>query len=228
MKRSIALIFALLCVSSAAFSQYDTWSHRGTLALLTTPEGANLPADASEEGFPVLVRLRSETFDFLQANADGSDIRFSAEGQPLAYQIESWDSESGEANIWVRIPVIRGNTRQELTLHWGKADAKSDSNGKAVFNESNGFVVTMHLGDAVRELTTSCQVSSVHLMQTGAALNGLSSLDPPNAIISGFHKGVLVPGPTRKTIRTFEGVPRTMGPIPMILLSPVNLLKNSK
>jgi hypothetical protein len=143
--------FALLCASAVpgfAQSQYGDWPHRGTLALLTTPQGANLPASAQEDGVPVLVRLNGETFDFSQSNADGSDIRFSAEGQPLAYQIETWNSKQSEACIWVRIPVMRGNARQELTLHWGKTDAASESNGKAVFNESNGYAVAMHLGDA--------------------------------------------------------------------------------
>ncbi|MFT5465064.1 MAG: hypothetical protein ACI8UO_000150 [Verrucomicrobiales bacterium] len=154
MKRSIVhalvpyLALAFLSVSlGPGLAQFDDWSHRGTLILLTTPEGADLAASAREEGFPVLVRLSSETFDFEQANPDGSDIRFSEEGQPLAYQIDSWDPEAGEACIWVRVPLIRGNDRQELTLNWGNADAESESNGKAVFGESNGYAVAMHLGD---------------------------------------------------------------------------------
>jgi|GEM_PF-2677915 hypothetical protein len=154
MKRSLVhtvvrcWVIALLCVSSVpCLAQYGDWTHRGTLALLTTPEGAGLPASAREEGFPVLVRLNGETFHFKQARADGSDIRFSAEGQPLAYQIERWDPARGEACVWVRIPVIRGNARQELTLHWGNAGAGTESDGNAVFHESNGYAVAMHLGD---------------------------------------------------------------------------------
>lgn len=140
------LILILLGVSTVpCFAQYDDWSHHGTLTLLTTPDGADLPGSAREEGFPVLVRLNGETFDFKQADTDGSDIRFSIEGKPLAYQIEFWNPEQGEACIWVRIPVIQGNARQLLTLHWGRADARSESNGKAVFAESNGCAVTMHL-----------------------------------------------------------------------------------
>lgn len=141
-------VMALLCVSSVpCFAQYDDWAHRGTLALLTTPEGADLSASARVEGFPVLVRLSSETFNFEQAQSDGSDIRFSLKGQPLAYRIECWDAVLREACIWVRIPVIRGNARQELTLHWGNVNATAESNELAVFNESNGYAVVMHLGD---------------------------------------------------------------------------------
>ena len=125
---------------------YHGWRYSGTLAILTTPDGANLPATAREEGFPLLVRLNKDLFDFGQARADGADIRFSAEGKPLAYQIEQWDPVAGTACIWVRLPVIQGNARQAITLHWGKADAASESSGGAVFNPSNGFATVMHLG----------------------------------------------------------------------------------
>lgn len=160
MKRSLVHILApcwvlaLLCISSVpAFAQYDVWEYHGTLALLTTSDGAELPASAREENFPILVRLSGETFNFKQANADGSDIRFSADGKPLAYQIEHWDADRGEAGIWVRIPVILGAARQEMTIHWGKTGATGESDGKAVFNESNGYAVAMHLGDSIEDAT---------------------------------------------------------------------------
>ena len=108
------------------------------MTILTTRDGADLPATAVEEGFPLLVRLDRDWFDFSQAKAKGEDVRFSAEGQALAYQIEEWDAEKGAATIWVRVPTIKGNGHQELKMYWGKADAGSESNGKAVFNESNG------------------------------------------------------------------------------------------
>jgi hypothetical protein len=120
-----------------AFAQYSDWPHEGSLCILTTPEGANLPASASEENIPLLVRLSKETFDFGQARAKGEDIRFSAESKPLACQVEEWDAAKGTASIWVRIPVIKGNARQEIKMHWGKADAASESSGAAVFSESN-------------------------------------------------------------------------------------------
>jgi hypothetical protein len=53
--------FAMLASASA---QYQGWRHTGSLCVLTTPEGANLPATASEENFPLLVRLTRDWFDF--------------------------------------------------------------------------------------------------------------------------------------------------------------------
>ena len=143
---AIAVISSLAMQLPAA-AQYQGWQHTGPLSILTTPEGANLPATASEENFPLLIRLNQRTFDFSQAKPNGEDVRFSAEGKPLAYEIDEWDAAQGRASIWVRIPLIRGNAHQEIKLHWGKPDAVSESSGKAVFNESNGFVTVMHLND---------------------------------------------------------------------------------
>jgi hypothetical protein len=131
---------------------YSAWQHCGSIYLLTTPEGANLPASASEDGFPVLVRLHREFFDFNQAMAHGQDIRFSTStGMPLAYHIEQWDPANGTAAIWVRIPTIRGNARQEIRLYWGNAEASAESNGSSVFNESNGYLSVWHMDDPAKD-----------------------------------------------------------------------------
>ena len=138
----------LLQTASAETSEYANWQHSGSLHILTTPEGANLPATALEEGFPLLVRLNKDWFDFNQAKPNGDDIRFAvADGTPLAYQVEEWDAAQGIASIWVRIPVIKGNARQEIRLYWGKSDAAAESKGSAVFNKSNGYVCVLHMSD---------------------------------------------------------------------------------
>ena len=141
----------LLALLQTASAQHQGWQHSGSIFVLTTPEGANLPASASEEGFPLLVRLHRDFFDFRQAKPNGEDIRFSADGKALAYQIEEWDAAKGTASIWVRIPTIKGNTRQEIKMYWGKADAASESSGQAVFNESNGYLSVWHMGEPVKD-----------------------------------------------------------------------------
>lgn len=140
-------------------SSYEGWKHSGSMWLLTTPEGANLPADAKVEQFPVLVRLHRDFFDFAQAKPSGEDLRISSStGERLAFQIEQWDATQGEACIWVRVPLITGNSRQELRLHWGNVNATSESDGNAVFNESNGYLSVWHMTNPVRDdvVTLSC------------------------------------------------------------------------
>lgn len=169
-----AILFPLLSTAQdkrgAAVAPYPAWQHSGVLTILTTPEGANLPAAAVAEDFPLLVRLHRDWFDFKQAKADGADVRFSTSaGAPLPYQIEEWDAANGSASIWVRIPRITGNARQVLRMHWGKADAVSESSGKAVFNESNGYLSVWHLGDTVQD-----EVGTLESKETGTSLtNGI-------------------------------------------------------
>jgi len=124
---------------AASLTRGAEWQHSGSLFILTTPEGADLPSTAVVTDFPLLVWLDKQYFDFSQAKPNGDDLRFtSADGKPLAYQIEQWNAQSGIAAIWVRIPTIKGNSRQEIRMHWGNSQASSQSNGAAVFNESNG------------------------------------------------------------------------------------------
>ena len=158
MKHKLLTLIAVLLTSLGRANaapvppQVAGWQHSGSLFILTTPEGANSPAAATVEGFPLLVRLQKEWFDFAQAQAHGEDLRFAtSDGAALPYQIEEWDAARGEASVWVRVPKIVGNARQELRVFWGKAEAKSESNGKAVFNEANGFLSVLHLGETVAD-----------------------------------------------------------------------------
>ncbi len=103
--KSLFLVASLLTLwPTAEAAQYTSWQHSGSMFILTTPEGADLPTTAEVKDFPVLVRLNRDFFDFSKAKADGADLRFSNKnGEPLAYQIEEWDIANGTASIWVRI-----------------------------------------------------------------------------------------------------------------------------
>ncbi len=156
---AVALLPLALTMSSVAddkpvpaAARYQDWNHSGSMWLLTTPDGVDLPADAKAEQFPVLVRLHRDFFDFTQAKPNGADLRFSSStGERLTFQIEEWDAAKGIASIWVRVPLITGNSRQEIKAHWGNANASSESDGKAVFNESNGYLSVWHMNDQVQD-----------------------------------------------------------------------------
>jgi len=150
-KRLTTSVLAFLALVQTGFAQYQGWQHSGSFHVLTTKEGASLPSTAVEEGFPLLLRLSKESFDFSQAKANGEDLRFAAQGKALVYQIDEWDAAKGTASIWLRIPTIRGNAHQEIRMFWGKADAPSESSGKAVFNESNGYLSVWHMNDPVKD-----------------------------------------------------------------------------
>ena len=43
----LCVVVAILCVGSSAAAQYADWQHVGSMYILTTPDGADLPASAS-------------------------------------------------------------------------------------------------------------------------------------------------------------------------------------
>ena len=145
-----AILFALVGLSffKISFAQYTNWKYSGSLFILTTPEGADLPAGSAETNFPLLIRLDKSAFPFSEAQPSGGDIRFTtATGTALSYQIESWDLVNGKASIWVRIPLITGNARQEIKMYWGNTAAVNESNGSVIFNSANNFLTVLHMSD---------------------------------------------------------------------------------
>ena len=142
----IQILFILILSGiSLTAGEYGSWKHQGEISIITTPEGADLAADASEANVPVLVRLIDDTFNFSDAEKVGSDIRFSIKDKPLKCSIESWDVANGQALIWVLIPEIKGNTIQTLNVHWGKTGAKSESDAKALFGTAGNYVTVNHM-----------------------------------------------------------------------------------
>ena len=179
------LVLVLLSTRPAS-AQYSGWSRSGSLYILTTPEGANLPKTASVEDFPLLVGLHKDWFDFTQAKASGEDIRFSTStGAPLAYQIEEWDAAKGAASIWVRLPKVKGNDRQEIKVHWGKTDAASESSGSAVFNESNGYLSVWHMNGPVKDEAGTLESKDVGTTATTGMIGAARHLAGNQGIFGG-------------------------------------------
>lgn len=146
-----AIVLGLLQTASAQ-NQYSNWLYSGSIYILTSPAGANLPGSASENNFPLLVRLNTDFFNFSQAKSDGSDVRFTTgAGTNLSYQIDEWNSAGGTASIWVLVPTIKGNTNQQIIMYWGKSDATSASSGPAVFSSTNGYVSVLHMTDPTKD-----------------------------------------------------------------------------
>ena len=170
----LSIVVAVLVVEVAEVTaQYHNWKHTRSLYIITTSDGANLPATALEKNVPLLVRLHQDFFDFSQAKSGGEDIRFSANGQPLAYQIERWNPSAGHADIWVRIPTIKGDDQQAITMHWGNSKVTGESNGEKVFQTTEGFAGVWHLGDNLEDATAN-------------NLDGFNKPDKPTTNTSGI------------------------------------------
>jgi hypothetical protein len=138
---------AALCAPPApAAEDMAQWAHSADVYLNTLPDGANV-TDAVRN-FPVLLRLDGALFDFSQARGKGQDVRFTkADGTPLAYEIERWDSAAAAAAVWVRIDTVLGNSAdQSFKMRWGMPTAPDNSDGPAVFDTADGYAAVWHLG----------------------------------------------------------------------------------
>lgn len=117
--------------------------------------------------------------------ANGEDIRFSTSaGVPLAYQIEEWNAAKGEASVWVRVPVIKGNERQELRVHWGKAGAASEWS-EAVFNESNGYLSVWHMSGSISDEVGTLESKDVGTTATAGMIGSARHLAGKQGIFGG-------------------------------------------
>jgi hypothetical protein len=185
LRRALVLASFLVTASRAA-DPYPGWKHTGAVYLITTPDGAALTAGTVLADFPALVRLHRDFFPFAEAGPGGADLRFSdAKGNRLSHQIEHWDAAAGEASVWVRVPEIRGNDRQPLTVHWGKADAKPESDGAAVFNAANGYLSVWHMDDPVRDAAGTLESKDVGTSPTPGVIGPARHLAGRQGIAGG-------------------------------------------
>jgi hypothetical protein len=152
---------------------YPSWNHAKRIFFNTTPAGAAVSGNVL--GFPVLVRLSSENFAFSQARANGEDVRFAkADGTPLFYELEEWDSAQAKAAIWVRVDTIFGNNdTQNIMMYWGtSAPPVSESNGVSVFDTANGFQGVWHFSGPAGSAAIDATANGYHGAPRGNALPG--------------------------------------------------------
>lgn len=118
------MLLALLPNLAHAWWNED-WAYRKKITLNTSPTGAATAQTVSE--LPLLVRLHTGSFTFLDANEDGGDLRFVAADDRtlLPYHIEQWDPVNELALIWVRVPSIAaGSSVDHIWLYSGNRNAQ--------------------------------------------------------------------------------------------------------
>ncbi|MFC1586640.1 DUF2341 domain-containing protein, partial [Fibrobacterota bacterium] len=147
------IFWPLLVLVSFGHSQYSQWSYSANITVNTSGLGTT----GTISDFPLLVRLHSGNFDFLQAQAGGEDIRFANPGgDPLSYEIERWDQSGQVAEIWVKLDAVDlNNSSQFFQMYWGSDSAGSESNSQAVFETGNGFTAAWHMDEEAAGTGTS-------------------------------------------------------------------------
>ena len=103
------------------------WRYQRTITI------ENRGDEASDAVIPV--EITGAAFNYADANAEGTDIRFATEGltgDGLPYWIEQWN-EQGVSRIWVKVPMLSGQGKTTIHLYYGNPDAPAVSNGDKTF-----------------------------------------------------------------------------------------------
>ena len=102
--------------------------------------------------FPVLVHLYSEVFNYAQAQADGSDLRFVLDDDmtELAHEIEAF-VPGGDSYIWVNVPRILANSDQ--TTIWMYFSNQTPGASRPASEVWQDFHAVYHLSDPANEST---------------------------------------------------------------------------
>jgi biopolymer transport protein ExbB len=141
--RSLAIAALLLLLPALAHAWWnDAWEFRKRITLNASPAGANLQQGVAD--VPVLVRLHTGNFTFLDANEDGGDLRFvdADEKTPLRYHIEQWDSLNELALIWVRVPALSaGSATNHIWLYSGNKDSQREESVKDTYDAATILVL---------------------------------------------------------------------------------------
>ncbi|MBC7942728.1 MAG: DUF2341 domain-containing protein [Chitinophagaceae bacterium] len=188
MKKLLAHLSALLALlvvvgmQPAQAAWNAAWTQRAKVTLNTVDSGLQL--GAAVDGFPVVVRLHTGNFQFLDAKPDGSDLRFIAadDKTPLKHHIEKFDSINELAIVWVQVPKVMPGAKADFVwLYYGNANAPAADDAKGSYDAAQGLIY--HFGDnetvpqdrtanANHALRSAGKGSTAGLMGTGLVLDG--------------------------------------------------------
>jgi biopolymer transport protein ExbB len=124
----------------------DAWLGRSRLRL------DNRGVNEELLSFPLLVPLRPANFDYSQALADGSDLRFVAgDGiTELAHEVERF-VPGGDSAIWVSVPrVLADSDQTTVWMYFGNATPGVPRASTEVWKD---FHVVYHMSDATTDST---------------------------------------------------------------------------
>jgi biopolymer transport protein ExbB len=192
MKKILVLGLALigLVFSSVSHAAWNAdWKQRVKIGLNTTAEG--LPIAAGVDNVPVLVRLHTGNFQFVEAKPDGSDLRFIAgdDKTPLKHHIEKFDSLNELALVWVQVPkLLPGSKAEFIWLYYGNQGAAVADDAKGTYDATQALVYHFSEREAAPQDSTAnanqaarstARVNGAGLIGAGLTFDAASELALP-------------------------------------------------
>ena len=176
----LAALQALAAVAHASWN--PEWSKRAKITLNTAADGAAIAAAA--DNVPVLVRLHTGNFQFLDAQQNGADLRFVAadDKTPLKFHIEKFDGVNELAFVWVLVPRVNASAKADfIWAYYGNPKAVAAGDAKASYDAAMGLVYHFGLNETTPQdstananhaTRTSASAASAGLIGSGASFDG--------------------------------------------------------
>lgn len=180
---------------------HSAWRYATWIFINTSATGAAVSENITS--FPLLIRLVDTTYDFSRATGTGSDIRFTkADGKPLPFEIEQWDSGGADAAVWVQMDTVFGNNNTQYIILWsGSPSAPAASNGATVFGTAAHYKAVWHFSEGAAGTGTAglykdatgngndgddfvSTTSQTGVIGKGCSLNGVNDYIPINHSIT--------------------------------------------
>lgn len=143
MVKKLSLLALLLWLPGLVHAQWnEAWPTRAKITVNAT--GLAVTVDQAV----VAVRLHSGNFSFIDAELDGSDLRFVAadDKTELNFHIEKFDSVNELAIIWVQLPKVdAADKTAHFWLYYGNAAASLVTDSKGTWDA--GTVAVFHFAE---------------------------------------------------------------------------------
>ena len=185
----LAAAVLLSALPASAATWWDgKWNYRAKLTLDTTSTGAALSQPSGRT--QVLVRLHAGNFNFADAKADGSDVRFVAgdDRTPLKYHFEKYDGLVDQVALaWVDLPDLPANASTPLYVYFGNPEASGGSDAKGSYDADT--VAVYHFASAqaagadstayANNAATAPALADTALIGAGLRLDGRAPVTVP-------------------------------------------------
>jgi len=208
-RAAAVLLLALPGVSSAWWN--EEWAFRKEVTVNTSTTGADVKEALVD--CPVLVRLHTGNFSFLDAKEDGGDLRFvgADDKTPLKHHIELWDPANELALIWVRVPKMQaGSTADRFWLYSGNPKAVRDDDAKGTYDAASLLVLHFAAGQAFLSDSSghdSQITQSAVTAQAQGPLDGAASFAGAGSVKVAASPAVRVSGQAGATFSAWVRVP---------------------
>lgn len=199
MKKLFAFGLVLLCLLASSSSEAAwsaDWTKRVKIGLNTGADG--LPLQAGADSVPVLIRLHTGNFSFVDAKPDGSDLRFIAadDKTPLKFHIEKFDGLNELALIWVALPKLApGSNADSIFVYYGNDKAAPASDSKAFYDA--GTALVYHFDD--KQPVPQDATANANHAASATAKPGAAGLIGADATFDGNAQIQIAPSPSLKT-----------------------------